>query len=266
MEILDINSESRVIFCNIRNDGAHIHMVLIFILKDKDNDTDMKIVETVSFQRNDLQYIKDGYNRLFKHEIDNFGYSSYDKKLCIWTNGDSYHEIDLRSDKAMFHYTFHLQLSEEIIKSTINRLSGPSDIILQNNEVVIDMPSCFSIVFPELIEYVDKDLCLVMIEISTPCFVIKRKFDINLDFIISLKNDIVKFVCGGIHNIDFSTEFIDIFFKYSGDGIEVSGDISDFSSPDMNEIKFTELVHVDTLNLMYKSLCELQNHIEKMER
>lgn len=267
MEIKDEFTESRILLRNFKIIGTHINLVLIVSLKNKESDTDFEIVETVSFHLKDLLYIKDSYKRLLNHECDIIGYASFDKKLCVWANQSLYHEIDLENaDDGMNHYTCHLQVDEDTINSITGCISHMSGVLLQNKEVAIDMPTDIQIVFPDLIEYVDKTLCVTTIKVSTPHFIVRRKFDSNLDFVLSLKSDVVKFLNKEITCFDLSTEFIELVFKYIEDHIEISGEISDFSSPELNEIKFKTYTDANPLNIMYKSLCELEVQIKLLRR
>ena len=116
--------------------------------------------------------------------------------------------------------------------------------------------------FPKVVEYVDSRLCVCSILVSSTHFKVLRKFDTNIKDIICYKSQIEKFKEGKLLEFDFTTDFLEIYFKKQHENIEMKGTISDFRWPEPNEITFHEIVNENVLDRIYTSLSCIQKQME----
>ena len=252
----------------IRNNGQSYNVDISLRLDDAETDTNIEFSTTTCLYLRDLQYILKCYQEI-SQEKSSFGFTSCDQTINFWVTGtDFIHKMILRDKRYNSDFASQCKLSFQIQSNLPLQLCDRIDNVPIGNlkkEFKTDNNDLFSICFPCLVEYVDIDLCVCKIDIKSSYYHITRKFDSSYSEIESLKEKIADFKSGRIQNFYILGDFLEINFLRFENSIDIQGEISDFTWPNPNEIKFHELVSMNILDQMHSSLETIWETIRKKE-
>ena len=255
----------------VRFDGINLELNVFVTINDATTDSSIMFMNNHLLQQEELHRIRNSYEDVLNGINNVFSFVSSDKNLTFWVkkqNEAFLHKFIIRSNDGRnetdnvckLHLLFAFRDIEKLIKDTV--LPSKSNIDYRNiegvfsNNLVID--------FPKVVEYVNPGLCVCSILVSSAHFKVVRKFDTNIKDIIYYKSQIEKCREGKLLEFDFTTDFLEIYFKRQNGIIEIEGTISDFLWPEPNEITFHEIVNETILERIYASLCGIQKQIEKL--
>lgn len=263
MNLYDINNRSIIEFCNIRKTGFNINMDIAVTLKDAETDTDMSFLTKTSLFRNDLLYVKTCYEELYQRQRPRFGFASGDRGFSLWVDcQDVRHDVELYDtrynsqfqSKCIIHFQSSLNMIPQLCKSITNVLDIPS----ANDTVEHSIANTFSIFIPEVAEFISEQLIVLVIDIKSPFYHVRRKFDSTIEEVENLKKSIEEIKAGNRQNFQIAGDFLEINFIKFGDEIDIQGEVSDFLWPDPNEIRFHELTSINILDNLYTSLDKIK--------
>lgn len=266
MILYDINNRSIIEFCNIRKIGINFNMDLVITLKDAETDTDMSFFTKTCLFRNDLQYVKACYEELYQLQRPRFGFASGDRSINFWVDcQDISHDMELYDtrynsqfqSKCCVHFQSSMNMIPQLCESIMNVLDIPSS----DNSVEHGTTNTFSICVPEVSEFVSEQLIVLVLDIKSPFYHVRRKFDSSLEEIEKIKKSIEGIKAGNCLNFQLAGDFLEINFTSFGDKIDIQGEVSDFIWPKPNEIRFHELENMSVLDNLYSSLQSAMNTI-----
>lgn len=244
----------------IRNSGQSYKMKIYAKLRDRETDTDITYSTISCMYPRDLHYILDCYKNI-SEDKSSFGFTSCDQAINFWVEGTDFtHNFLLQNrhnnDEISSQCKLTFQMPDDIpilLSDNINK------ILYDNKETeckYADRKTAeyLSIFFPCMVEYVDIDLCVCKITIDFASYHITRKFDSSLSDIVSMKEKITNFKNGSLQSFCILGDFMEINFIRFGDSVDIQGEISDFTWPRPNEIKFHKVVSMNILDQMFLSI------------
>lgn len=259
MIINSIDKKNILCISIIRNNGQSFNMEISVKFKNSDTDTDITYSTVSCLYFRDLRYILECYKEISQDKTS-FGFTSCDKTINFWVTGtDFIHHLMLRDKRCNYDLASQCSLTFQtqnnlplLLHDRMNEIQIADEI--RDEEIKTDNNDFLSICFPSMVEYVDVDLCVCKIEVDSPYYHIARKFDSSFSEIESLKKKIIDFKSGMLQSFQVLGDFLEIKFLRFNDAVDIQGEISDFTWPHPNEIKFHELVSMNILDKMYLSL------------
>ena len=253
----------------IRFDGINLELNIFVTINDETTDSSIMFMSNHLLRQDELHRIRNSYENVLNGNNNVFSFVSSDKNLVFWVKKQNeafihkfiIHSNDGRKENdnvCKLHLLFAFKDIEKLIQGIV--LPSTSDIEYRNIEGMFS--NNLVIEFPKVVEYVDSRLCVCSILVSSTHFKVLRKFDTNIKDIICYKSQIEKFKEGKLLEFDFTTDFLEIYFKKQHENIEMKGTISDFRWPEPNEITFHEIVNENVLDRIYTSLSCIQKQME----
>lgn len=242
---------------NRRTSGINVFLDIEVKEKCVDTDTDIAFRTSLSSNAFELDYIQSSHKRLLTKEVLNYGFYSGDKLLGLWGNQNLEYEITLYDPRNSSDF----QSRCNIFYQFLHDFHFPSNNDILETKAVQLRPFSFS--FPRVREYVDENLCVLETEVASPYFQIRRGFDSNKEGVKFLRQQVVDLLTGHINEFEIIEDFIEIHLYRYDNEIKVKGEVSDFTWPTPNTIRFCEQANVDVLKQTLISLDDISEQIKK---